>query len=71
MAGLSQVACSQAQWGDSTRNSGWEAQTWDSREVVCYRCGEKGHISQFCPWRPQAEVPVDSSHDEKIYCSFG
>lgn len=45
-------------------------QASDSREVTCYRCEEKGHISQFCLWKSQVKVLINCPHDEKMDCSF-
>uniref|UniRef100_A0A7M4ETG7 CCHC-type domain-containing protein n=1 Tax=Crocodylus porosus TaxID=8502 RepID=A0A7M4ETG7_CROPO len=55
-------------WGEST---GREMRTGGYPEVICYQCGEKGHISHFCLGTAQNLSPGMEKHDEKIDCSFG
>lgn len=69
------------EWGLSqNRNKGWrsegakintkEIRSWDLREVICFRCREKGRIARYYNKRGGSEGDHVSPHEEQMDCSF-
>lgn len=44
--------------------------SWDSQEVICFRCGERGHIARYYNKKGVREWVYDFPHEEQMYCSF-
>lgn len=51
--------------GEGPRLPSQESRAWDARDIICYRCGEKGHVLGVCQHRPQMETTTESPHEEK------
>lgn len=47
-----------------------EHRGWDIREVMCYHCGNQGHIARYCTQKNKRDCAGEVPHEEKMYCSF-
>ncbi|CAG8543528.1 5337_t:CDS:1, partial [Dentiscutata heterogama] len=68
------VAAHNQQEKDTREREKYQENPKQRREIVCYRCGEKGHMTRFCMSEKRSKKPseVEKPHTENVsrvnYC---